>query len=166
MCKENGWWHRGIVIPYAYHTATMDPILDELCELGKTVTFTPPTIPVVSAVHGVVVEAGDTYLFASEYFAHHARRPVLFRESLYALAARDPELAEEGVWLEIGPHTTVLPLLKLHSAIEKGYIAVGSLRKGEVDEEAVCQTLGRLYCAGAPADWEAVFRQIASAIRT
>lgn len=144
----------------------MDPILDELRDLGKTVTFAPPTIPIVSAVHGVVVEAGSTSVFTSEYFAHHARRPVLFRESLYALAARDPELASEGVWLEIGPHTTVLPLLKLHSAIQKGYIPVGSLRRGEVDEEAICQTLARLFCAGVPAAWDIVSLQLASAIRT
>ncbi|TFY63792.1 hypothetical protein EVJ58_g3046 [Rhodofomes roseus] len=166
VCQQKGWWHRMLTVPYAYHTTCMEPILDEMFNLGKTVTFSPPTVPIAAALRGIVVEPGDQsafqVTFQPDYFAQHARRPVLFQESIYALAARDPALASEGIWLEIGPHTTILPLLRIHRAVKEECVQMGSLRRGEVDEEVLCQALARLYCAGATANWHNVFRELAS----
>ena len=153
VCEQKGWWHRTVAIPYAFHTNCMEPILDGLLKLGKTVTISPPSIPVVSAARGLIVEAGDPSVFSPGYFAHHALHPVLFRDSIDVLAVRDPELASNGVWLEIGPHITVLPLLKLHKAVSEHCLQANSMRKGESDGKIVCQTLAGLYCAGVEVDW-------------
>ncbi|KZT73024.1 FabD/lysophospholipase-like protein [Daedalea quercina L-15889] len=165
ICQEKRWWCRRVAVPYAFHTSCMNPILDELLNLGKAVTLSLPVTPVVSAVNGVVVEAGDASVVTSEYFAHHARRPVLFQQSIDSLVARDAELASEGIWLELGPHTTILPLIKIHGAVQEGSVQVGSMRRGEVGEEVLCQTLARLYCAGAPADWPSIFQELAGIAR-
>ena len=152
VCQQKGWWHRKVAIPYAFHTSCMEPLVDGLLKLGKTVTFSPPSTPVVSAMHGLVVEAGDPSVFSHEYFAQQARSPVLFRDSIDALATRDAELASHGVWLEIGPHITVLPLIKRHKAVSDECWLGGSLRRGELDGEAIGQTLVGLYCAGMEVD--------------
>ncbi|EPT02365.1 hypothetical protein FOMPIDRAFT_1080441, partial [Fomitopsis schrenkii] len=160
VCQQKGWWHRTIAAPYAYHTSAMEPILDGLLDLGKAVTISCPTIPVVSTIHGLVVEAGDPSVFSDEYFAHHARRPILLRDSISALAARDAELVSEGVWLEIGPHTLVLPQLQLNAAVSKDCLQVSSLRRGEVDGEVICQTLAHLHCAGVDIRWQDVYKEL------
>lgn len=154
VCQQKGWWHRKVAIPYAFHTSCMEPIVDGLLALGNTVTFSPPSIPVVSAVHGLVVEPGDSSVFSRSYFAQHARSPVLFRNSIDALATRDAALASNGVWLEIGPHITVLPLLKIHKAVSDDCWLGSSLRRGELDGKVIGQTLVGLYCAGVKVDWQ------------
>ncbi|EPT01445.1 hypothetical protein FOMPIDRAFT_1120374 [Fomitopsis schrenkii] len=138
----------------------MEPILDGLLNLGRAVAISCPTIPVVSTVHALVVEAGDPSVFSDEYFAHHARHPVLFRDSINALATRDAELVSEGVWLEIGPHAMILPLLKIHSAVSKECLQVSSLRRGEIDGEIICQTVAHLHCAGVDIRWKDVYKEL------
>lgn len=136
----------------------MEPILDDLVDLGKTVTFSPPDIPIVSAVYGNIIDPGNPAIFTAQYFAEHARRPVLFHKSIQSIVARDAELATEGVWLEIGPHAMILPLLKMQDSIKDGCVQIGSLQRGEADGEALCKALSRLYCAGVSANWQAIFQ--------
>ena len=120
-----------------------------------------PRAAFVIAVSRVVVEAGDTSVFTAEYFAHHARRPVLFQKSFQAVASsNNAELAEDGIWLEIGPHTMILPLLKMQATLKEACVRVGSLQRGEADEAVLCKTLSRLFLAGATADWRAVFEDL------
>ena len=111
-------------------------------------------------MYGNIIDAGNTAVFAAEYFAEHARRPVLFQKSIQSIVARGAEVATEGVWLEIGPHIMILPLLKMQDSIKGGCVQVGSLQRGEADEEALCKARKRLNCAGVSANWQAFFQEL------
>ncbi|KAJ7636736.1 acyl transferase/acyl hydrolase/lysophospholipase [Roridomyces roridus] len=82
-------------MPFGCHSAAMTPLLDELTVLAGRISIQSPTIPVVSNVHGDVVLPGDASIFTADYFSRH----------------------EIVAWIELGPHTTCLPMLKANPAV-------------------------------------------------
>ncbi len=85
----------------AFHSALMDPILDEL-ELAAP-HLSPPTIPLLSNVTGrELTEAPD-----GGYWRHHARGEVAFAAGAARLAA-----LEIDILIEIGPKAILGPLVQ------------------------------------------------------
>ncbi|KAG1818621.1 putative polyketide synthase [Suillus subaureus] len=66
-------------VPYGYHSQAMDPVLDDLTQLARTVS-------IGSTVLGRLVPAGDTSTFDATYFSSHFRRPVLFAPTVDVLS--------------------------------------------------------------------------------
>ena len=59
-------------VPYAFHSAQVDPILEEFKKVASAVTFNKPSIPLLSPLTlGVILEAG---IIGPEYLARHASR--------------------------------------------------------------------------------------------
>ncbi|KAH9928293.1 uncharacterized protein B0H18DRAFT_1084485 [Fomitopsis serialis] len=160
-CRRSGHLCRRLDVQYAYHTPTMDPIVDELRSLGQNVELLALKIPLASTVLGAVVPVGDGGLsmITTDHFAKHCREPVLFRQSIQALFDRDAD-AREAAWLEIGPHPTTSPLLRGNGVSTDG-VLMTTLRKGQVDEESVCGVLTQMYRAGIEINWCSVFADLA-----
>ena len=87
----------------AFHSALVEPALDDV-EAGLTgIAIAPPSLTLVSNVTGQAV-ASDQVLDGA-YWRRHTRQPVAFRRSVETLAALGVDLV-----VEIGPHAVLGPM--------------------------------------------------------
>jgi iterative type I PKS product template protein len=143
-------------IPFASHTDAMHPIVNDLTSIARTVSLHVPSIPFISGIFGDVIPAGDNTVFTPEYFARHCTHPVLFDNGIKAFLEKHP-CGDVEAWVEIGPHTATLPMLKTHPVLSKRALLLGSLRKEQDAWATLTGTLGKLYTAGAELNWRKVF---------
>ncbi|MEU1673289.1 beta-ketoacyl synthase N-terminal-like domain-containing protein [Streptomyces roseifaciens] len=126
----------------AFHTALMDPMLEDFRAVLDTVTFRPTTVPFVSGLDGTVRPPGWTP--DSAYFLRHTREPVRFDEVLRTIGGTAP-----AALVEIGPHTTLSGLAR---RALPGVPALPSLRRG-TGLATLWGAAAALHCAGADLDW-------------
>ncbi|MFF0572505.1 SDR family NAD(P)-dependent oxidoreductase [Streptosporangium saharense] len=128
---------RPLKVSHAFHSPLMDPVLQELQRVAESLTYHPPTIPVVSTLTGQVAVPDP------EYWVHHARQPVRFHDAITTLV-------EHGVtgFLEIGPDAALTPLLP------QG--AIPTQRRNQGEETALTTALAALHLHGTPVDWTAL----------
>ncbi|WP_280187084.1 MULTISPECIES: type I polyketide synthase [Nocardia] len=146
--SAHGFRTADLTVSHAFHSAAMDPILDDLAVAAARATMTDPAIPLVSNLTGMPLRAGE---FTPEYWARHARQPVRFAQGMRAMA----ELGID-VFVEIGPQPTLSALGKRVLGDSARFVA--SLRRGRGDRETMMTALGHLYVGGVPVDWEQVHR--------
>ncbi|MEU2038945.1 SDR family NAD(P)-dependent oxidoreductase [Nocardia niwae] len=146
--SASGFRSTALTVSHAFHSAAMDPILDDLAVAAARATMTDPSIPLVSNLTGAPLRAGE---LRPEYWVRHARQPVRFAQGMRAMA-------ELGIsdFLEIGPQPTLSTLGGRVLSDSARFVA--SLRRGRGDRETMMTALGQLYVAGVPVDWEQVHR--------
>ncbi|MBU3068122.1 SDR family NAD(P)-dependent oxidoreductase [Nocardia sp. NEAU-G5] len=129
------WLH----VSHAFHSPAMDPILSEFRNTIATLTFRPPTIPIISTVTGQ--PADHATLADPGYWVRHARDTVRFADALEHSAA--------AIHLEIGPGATLIT--HIHGA------AIPSLHPDRPDTEALATALAQLVAGGVRPDWRRYF---------
>ena len=150
-CKTRKVKVKLLDVPYAFHSSAMDSILEPLHDLGRSVRFVRPTIPIISNVFGRVFEEED---FSSDYFALHARQPVRFSEGLMNLQSR--EVLDGAVFLEMGPQPTMIPMLR--SSIHSDFCTyLGTLKKDQDAWTSISSTLAAISLLKLPVNWREVF---------
>ncbi|MYB56380.1 MAG: SDR family NAD(P)-dependent oxidoreductase [Gemmatimonadetes bacterium] len=87
----------------AFHSALVEPILDELEASLNGVAIQPPFLTVVSNLTGRAVEPGQSQ--DGSYWRQHAREPVAFAQGVKTLS----DLGVDVV-LEIGPRSVLAPM--------------------------------------------------------
>ena len=87
----------------AFHSALVEPILDELEASLRDVEIRTPALTVVSNLTGRAVEPGQVQDGA--YWRRHAREPVAFAQGVTTMA----DLGVDAV-LEIGPRSVLAPM--------------------------------------------------------
>jgi acyl transferase domain-containing protein/thioester reductase-like protein/SAM-dependent methyltransferase/acyl carrier protein len=84
----------------AFHSTLVEPLMSHLEEVGKTVTFCDPVIPLERATENrPEVESRITSSFAAE----HMRKPVYFNHAVRRIAKDHPS----AIWLEAGSASTI-----------------------------------------------------------
>jgi acyl transferase domain-containing protein len=147
-------------LPYAFHSAQVEPILDAFEELANGVVFSTPTIPVISPLLAEVVE--DQGVFNASYLCRHARETVNFVEALEA-AKHDGFISEKTVFVEVGPHPICSGMVK--NTLSTSINTVGSLNKSEDSWKSLSKSLVSLHTAGVPVDFGGFHRDFDSAHR-
>lgn len=150
-----------LTVPFGYHSSAMNPLLEDLALVTKQVTLRAPTIPVVSNVFGDVVMPGDNSVITADYFTRHCAEPVQFDKGIRALMAR-PTFSKVDAWIEIGPHTTSLPMLKSNVTLPKNTLLLGSLRKQQDAWTTLSNSLSQLYTSNVGLHWREVFSHLSS----
>ncbi|KAL8728549.1 MAG: hypothetical protein Q9181_005306 [Wetmoreana brouardii] len=107
ICKIKPIKARRLEVPYGFHSPAMDPIVKRLEELGRSVTWFNPSIPIASNVHGRLLQPRDCQ---SNYFAMQSRQSVRFTDMVESIGADGG--FSNSICVEIGPHPTVATLLK------------------------------------------------------
>ncbi|GAB3946974.1 hypothetical protein GCM10029976_075420 [Kribbella albertanoniae] len=133
-------WRR-MPVSLAFHSALVEPVLDDLLAAAEQFAFQPLTTPFFSGLDGSL----RTHV-NSQYVVDQARRPVRF--DLAATAA-----AEYGAsrFLELGPDTTLSPLGR-RVAPDTTWLA--TQRQNSTTQFA--ETAATLYRTGTPLTWSAM----------
>ncbi|KAL8767433.1 MAG: hypothetical protein Q9194_005985 [Teloschistes cf. exilis] len=146
--SRNGIRSDKLRIPYAFHISQVDPVLDAYERIASGVTFSAPSIPVISPLLNKVVRSAGS--FGPAYVRRHARETVNFPNGLDA-GFQDGILTEKTVWVEVGPHPVCLAMVK--KMLGPTISAVPSLRRDEDAWRVLGTSLASLYTSGLEIDW-------------
>ncbi|MFF6979884.1 type I polyketide synthase [Streptomyces sp. NPDC008343] len=142
LLDERGTPGRRLTVTRAFHTALMEPMLEEFRKILDDVDFRPVRIGFVSALDGVTRPPGWTP--DADYFLRHTREPVRFDEALRGIGDGRPDAL-----LEIGPHTTLSGLSRRALPAVQ---SLPSMRRG-AGLGALWGAAAGLHCAGADVGW-------------
>lgn len=146
-------------VPFAFHSAQVEPILDDFEKLARSVKFHKPSVPVISTLLGKLIEHDQ---INPTYLRNHARDPVNLLGGLVT-AQESGVIDEKTVWLEVGPHPICTNMVK--AAFGASTIAVPSLRRNEPPYKTISTTLCTLHSAGLNMDWNEYHRDFDSTVR-
>ena len=124
--KDRGFKCTKLAVPFAYHSAQVEAILEDYESLAKGVTFKAPSVPVISPLLSEVVKEAD--IFGPDYLRRHCRYTVNFLGGIEA-ARHDRLVAHKSIWLEMGPHPICSTMIK--STLGPAVQTFSSLRRNE-----------------------------------
>jgi natural product biosynthesis luciferase-like monooxygenase protein/amino acid adenylation domain-containing protein/non-ribosomal peptide synthase protein (TIGR01720 family) len=137
---------------HAFHSADVEPLMDELKRVVSGLRLSPPQVPYVSSVTGTWIRAEEATDPA--YWARQMRAPVRFGDGLDALLA-------EGctVFLEVGPDQALTALARLGTRGQAGRAVPSLPRAGSKSGEhaALSEALGALWEQGLEVRWRDVY---------
>ncbi|MER5898495.1 type I polyketide synthase, partial [Streptomyces sp. NPDC001876] len=146
-CAARGLRFSVLSVSHAFHSALMEPMLEEFATVLSGLTFHAARIPVVSNLTGAIAEPG--VMQQPEYWLNQVRQPVRFADGVTALQAM-------GVtrYLELGPDG-VLAGMAQDSAADAEFVPM--LRKDRDETDTALTAISRLWASGIEVDWTAVF---------
>ncbi|GAB1818702.1 hypothetical protein HerbRD11066_18660 [Herbidospora sp. RD11066] len=127
---------RRLRVSHAFHSALMDPVLDELGHVAAGLEQMAPTLTWVGALTGNVVEVPE-----AGYWVEQARHPVRYADAVTTMAARGM-----SVFIEIGPDATLSGM---------GMTVLDGARFIPVRARPI-EALAQAHVHGVDVDWTAV----------
>ncbi|KAK7964984.1 Conidial yellow pigment biosynthesis polyketide synthase [Apiospora saccharicola] len=146
-------------VPFAFHSAQVEPILDGFENLARSVRFGTPKVPIISPLLGKLVDGEP---INPKYLRDHAREAVNFLGGLVD-AQKSGIIDEKTVWLEVGPHPVCANMVK--AAFGATTIAVPTLRRNEPTYKTLSASLCTLHSAGLNLDWNEFHRDFNQSVR-
>ncbi|OSC61225.1 polyketide synthase, partial [Streptomyces sp. 4F] len=145
---------RRLRVSHAFHSLHMDAMLQDFERVTRSVSYTPPKLPLVSNLTGE--PATDEQVCDPGYWVRHVRRAVRFGDGVRTLAARGAtrylELGPDGVLCSLAQDT----LDTLADENRPAPVVVPALRTGRDEERSLITAVARLHAAGQPVDWAAL----------
>ncbi|WZH40776.1 type I polyketide synthase [Fusarium acuminatum] len=141
-----------VKLPFAFHSAQVDPILFDLDTVASRVTFHSPQIPVLCALDSSVINPGNHGVIGPLHLQRHCRETVNFEGALHAAEREKIINRNSTLWIEIGPHVVCSAFLKASLGPDTPTIA--SLRRNDDCWKVLADGLSTLYNAGLPIDWD------------
>jgi acyl transferase domain-containing protein/acyl carrier protein len=139
--KDQGRKITQLKVSHAFHSALMDPMLDEFRAIATSLTYEKPAIPVVSTVTGEPVTE-----FTADYWVRQVRDTVRFAGAVTTLAGL-------GVtrYLEVGPDAVLTGMAG--QTLDAPATLVPALRRNRDETAAILEALAGLHVSGAGPDW-------------
>ena len=147
---QRGIDHHLLHTSHAFHSAMMDPVLEDFTREVAGLKLRQPSIPYVSGVTGDWVTSQDAV--APDYWSRLLRGTVRFSDGLRRLST-DPA----AVFLEVGPGRSLITLASQHAEL-RHHVLLPTLRsaaESRPDREVLLATLGELWRQGVRIDWRA-----------
>ncbi|WUL68882.1 acyltransferase domain-containing protein [Amycolatopsis sp. NBC_00345] len=135
-------------VSHAFHSALMEPMLDEFARVLSGLTFRAARIPVYSTLTGAL--AGDE-LRDPGYWVRQVRSPVRFADAVRAMHAGGARLM-----LEAGPDG-VLSALAQTTLADQDVTAVPLLRRKRHAEVSLMSALAQASVRGIDVEWSRLF---------
>ena len=155
-CAVQGFKTKRLRVSHAFHSALMEPMLQEFGRIAGGLSYAEPLIPVVSTLSGAV--AGDGELCAPEYWVRQVREAVRFGDAVAAL-----EAAGVTVHAELGPDGVLCGLAADSLAAPGRATLAPALRKDRPETASVAGLAARLHANGTWLDWHAFHGAAATA---
>ncbi|MEU4981260.1 type I polyketide synthase [Streptomyces sp. NPDC021969] len=130
-------------VSHAFHSALMEPMLDDFRAVLGSVEFGEPTLR-----YEATASCGLGWSDA-EYWVQQVREPVRFLDAVNAAAA------DVSTWLEVGPDAVLTPLIA--AVRDDGPAPVPALRSGRSETDTLVTALASLWTSGATVDWAAYY---------
>ena len=137
---------------HAFHSLTMEGILDEFIAVLNDVKINSPQFPLISNVTGTWIK--ETEITNPQYWARHIRETVQFSSGISEILQNT-----NRILLEVGGGRTLATLAKQHQFNSAETIFLTSLPhpKEEIpDTEFILNSLGKLWLAGKDINWESL----------
>ncbi|WEQ54930.1 SDR family NAD(P)-dependent oxidoreductase [Komagataeibacter nataicola] len=141
--------HR-LTVSHAFHSALMEPMLEEFRQVAASVEYRPARIAMASNVSGKM----EDELSSADYWVRHVREGVRFADGIAALHA-----AGVTEYLEIGPRPTLLGLVPACLPETAEPVLAASLRPDRSEPAGVLAALGARYARGGRVEWRELFPQ-------
>jgi acyl transferase domain-containing protein/nucleoside-diphosphate-sugar epimerase/acyl carrier protein len=175
--EDRGRKTKRLEVSHAFHSPSIEPMLEEFGRVAAGVSFNEPVIRVVSNLTGAEVSAEQ--LCAPEYWVRHVRETVRFGDGVQWLAHQGV-----GTFVELGPDGVLSPMVEgcLASSdldggaepaavreagagsdgpggvgAERVTLATPVMRKGRDEARTLLAGLAQLWVQGMDLDWSAVF---------
>ncbi|MFC9954658.1 SDR family NAD(P)-dependent oxidoreductase, partial [Streptomyces prasinus] len=127
-----------LTVSHAFHSHLMEPMLDAFATVAKSLTYHPPTLPVVTTAPGDPA--------TPNYWIGQIREPVRFADAIASLT-------DVRAFLELGPDG-VLCALAQQTLPE--HVPAPLLRKDRGETATALRALAGLWASGVAVDWAAV----------
>jgi acyl transferase domain-containing protein/NAD(P)-dependent dehydrogenase (short-subunit alcohol dehydrogenase family)/acyl carrier protein len=149
---------RFLQVQFAFHSAQMDPVCDNLLSSLHGIQPRPATLPLFSTVLGRRIDGPE---MGPEYWWRNVRQTVQFAAAVGHLLD-----GECNAVVELSPHP-VLATSVAECAQERGknVQVMPSLRRREEERGTMLRSLGQLYMLGYPIDWNGVTSGPAKTLR-
>ncbi|CEK11022.1 type I polyketide synthase [Legionella hackeliae] len=130
-------------VAHAFHSELMQPMIREFTQIANTITYSKPTMLVISNVTGKALESIDGH-----YWAEHVLAKVNFSVGIN-------ELIKENytIFFEMGPQPVLLSFAMAHHPTPDEALWLTSLKKGQKDWDILSGTLVSIYRMGIDIDW-------------
>ena len=140
--------YRRLHTSHAFHSAMMDPIIDEFADYMQTIHLNPPSMPFLSNKSGTWIRESEAT--NPWYWAQHIRQPVRFSENI-------AELLNQAniVFIEVGPGQTLSTFVK-RQPIQASHKIITTMRhpRETLDDQAVLMSaVGNIWSVGYDIDW-------------
>ncbi|MEU6393708.1 type I polyketide synthase [Streptomyces sp. NPDC046939] len=141
-------------VSHAFHSPLMDPVLDDFRAVAARVSYSEPTLPLVSGLTGESVTPG--LLTDPEYWVRHVREAVRFHDCvthLHGLGARR--------FLEVGPDGPLTTLAESALGEQEASgtdasVFVAAVLRDKPEVERLLTAVGTLFTHGVAPDWAAM----------
>jgi len=141
---------RRVNVDVASHSPQMDALQEDLRSALARLEPRVPFVPVYSTTLGEVITGAAC---DASYWVRNLREPVLFSQMVQ-------HLLDDGhaVFLEMSPHPILLQAIE-QTMKENGVegVALPSLRRGESEQAALLDSLGRMYELGCSVRWDRLY---------
>ncbi|PLN86967.1 hypothetical protein BDW42DRAFT_198421 [Aspergillus taichungensis] len=158
LLRKSGHRCKLLAVPYGFHSAAMDPVLEELRRVTRSITYGTPRFRVGSTVYGDFVHSTPD----ADYFLHHSRDPVRFAPLLQAIAT-DRDLSS-AVFVEIGPSAISLPMVRAGLPNPTEHQFVSSLSDRQCAWEMLTKAAMELTLCGIDIHWRQFFAGTGAAV--
>ncbi len=149
--SEQGRKTKELSVSHAFHSALMEPMLEDFAEVAKSLTYNQPQIPLVSNTTGEILSPEQATDPA--YWVAHVRQAVRFADAVATLQAQGA-----SAYLELGPDAVLTAMASsCLEQSEKPAALIPSLREGRPEPRALAGALAEAHASGAKLDWEAFF---------
>ena len=136
-------------VSHGFHSAHMEPMLERFREVVDGLTFSEPTIALVSNLTG---EVNGATAADPGYWVRHVRDTVRFADGVRSLQAYGVDLL-----VELGPVSTLAAMARDTLGAGATADVVPVLRRDRDEETAFAVAMGRLHALGVPVDWRSFY---------
>ena len=129
-----------VEVTHGFHSRFTDPLLRELDEVAKSLTFLPPKILLESCT------TEHTLMIGPERIAQHTRTPVYLQQAVQRLETR----LGPCLWLEAGIDTPIMSMVRkaVKKAETHSFLAVKSAKSPEDPMSPVAECVADLWRQG------------------
>jgi polyene macrolide polyketide synthase len=164
LWRERGRKVKRLNVSHAFHSPLVEPMLEGFAAVAQTVSYRPPSIPIVSNVTGTV--AGEE-LRSADYWVRHARQPVRFADGVAELCARGVDCL-----LELGPDAVLSAMAQEcvpeqiatagasgTSTAQRQVTVAPLLRDQRPEPRTLLAALACAWVRGSDVHWDALFSE-------
>ncbi|MCC5615374.1 SDR family NAD(P)-dependent oxidoreductase [Nostoc sp. CHAB 5836] len=147
---EQSYKTRRLAVSHAFHSALMEPIIDEFAEVLHRVSFYEPSLTIISNVTGKPI---GKEIATPDYWLQHIRSTVHFGQGFQFLI-------DSGYrcFLELGAKPVLLGMARLSSQL-KEVLYLPSIVPGKDEQAQMYRSLATLFVNGYSLEWAEVFKQ-------